>query len=190
MVTVAILFYIVYSAILFPLYNYFRRNAPRQPGNDTGAPPPPRPWPWSGWYGGGGGGGQGGGGGGGGGGGRGPGGPSRPDPPPPYTGSEKPSTSTAQGNSGSGAWQPGFWTGLAGGAAGAALANGLRNRNQEQQYRAAPFGQRGGGLGFGGRNTAPAPRSSTTWDRGEGSSGTTGMGSMRSSSGFGGTRNR
>ncbi|KAI1457755.1 hypothetical protein F4805DRAFT_164195 [Annulohypoxylon moriforme] len=48
------------------------------------------------------------------------------DPPPPYPGDSKFSSTQNQG------WRPGFWTGLAGGAAAGYAAGGRRNNQQER----------------------------------------------------------
>ncbi|TWU76702.1 hypothetical protein ED733_001958 [Metarhizium rileyi] len=111
----------------------------------------------------------GGGGGGGGGGGWGPGN----DPPPPYPGT-KPSSS------GSG-WSPGFWTGLAGGAAAGYMA-GNRNRNDE---RRGYDGGRGSNL-WGSGPASPRPSPAASW----GSSSSSGSASRHESTGFGSTRRR
>jgi hypothetical protein len=110
-------------------------------------------------------------GGGGGGGGGGPG-----DPPPPYS-----KFSQTPGHEES--WRPGFWTGLAAGAAATSAANAWasRDRRRWESPQAVP-------------RMAWQERPATTaryrnWDLGEGPS-SSDLGPMRTSSGFGGTRNR
>jgi hypothetical protein len=132
-----------------------------------------------GWGGGGGGWGPGGGGGGGG-------APGRfDDPPPPYPGT-KPEAG-AQG------WRPGFWTGLAGGAAATYLA-GNRNRNNTQQQ----YGRNNGGGLFG--NSDPGwfgnndnADYGSTWGSGRtrsGGSSSSGSSARHESTGFGSTSRR
>ena len=186
LLTSCLLFYMLYAIVLLPLYRYFTRNMPLNPaGRGTGGngPRPPRPW-----FGGFGGGGSGGGGG----------TPRRP--PPPYTPSnsdEKPDLSSftsEDSTTQSESWRPGFWSGLAAGAGGAALANNMRNRytatappETQRPRMNVGFGAQPRTTLFGGGGGA---RRDDSWDRGEGTSGTSGLGSMRSSSGFGGSRNR
>lgn len=137
---------------------------------DRAQPGQPRRRP--GGWGGGGGWGPGGGGGGGGGGGWG-------DPPPPYPGT-KPDTG-AQG------WRPGFWTGLAGGAAATYLA-GNRNRNAQQGNI---YGRNNGGGWFGGGNDNPDYGSS--WGSGRtrsGGSSSSSSSARHESTGFGSTSRR
>ncbi|SCV74794.1 BQ2448_7823 [Microbotryum intermedium] len=140
---------------------------------------------FGGWGGGGGGWWPGGGGGGGGGGGSGPG---RGGPPPPYSAKPDPSTST----SGEG-WRPGFWSGIAAGALGAAAMNlnrGGRSRYEEQRdferYRDGGWDRGVGGSGSWGLGGGGGGGSLRYRD----SSGGSNMGSMKTSTGFGGTRNR
>ncbi|KAG7112736.1 Store-operated calcium entry-associated regulatory factor like protein [Verticillium longisporum] len=65
------------------------------------------------------------------------------DPPPPYPGA-KPSSSNQQGQG----WRPGFWSGLAGGAAAGYMAGGRNNNNNNNRNdRRTGFG--GGGYGYG-----------------------------------------
>ncbi|KAJ6446426.1 Store-operated calcium entry-associated regulatory factor [Purpureocillium lavendulum] len=112
-----------------------------------------------------------GGGGGGGGGGWNPGwGPDGDDPPPPYPGSKPSSSSRQQG------WTPGFWSGLAGGAAAGYMA-GNRNRNGGGQRE---YGNNGG-WGAGPSSPRPSPSSPS-------SSG--GSSTRHESTGFGSTRRR
>ncbi|KAL7626759.1 hypothetical protein AAE478_003533 [Parahypoxylon ruwenzoriense] len=86
-------------------------------------PPPVRRGPRNNWWGGGGGGGfdpgfgPGGGGGG------------WDDPPPPYPGTNNKTWTQNQG------WRPGFWTGLAGGAAAGYMAGNRGNNNNRQESR-------------------------------------------------------
>ncbi|KAI1107216.1 hypothetical protein F4804DRAFT_220467 [Jackrogersella minutella] len=80
------------------------------------------------------------------------------DPPPPYPGS-KPSSTQNQG------WRPGFWSGLAGGAAAGYVAGGRRSNQQEQRnpgygWGAGPSGSSSGG-GSGSRSTSSARFEST-----------------------------
>lgn len=134
------LFAIVFIAVAaWIIYGFV--TAPRTGGGAPGAPRRPR----NGW-GGGGGWGPGGGGGGGG---------RWDDPPPPYPG-WKPSSSSGAG------WQPGFWSGLAGGAAAGYWA-GNRGRNNEYN------------MGYG------AGRSRNTWGGGGGPSSSRSSGSSSSS---------
>ncbi|KAG0141287.1 hypothetical protein CROQUDRAFT_664061 [Cronartium quercuum f. sp. fusiforme G11] len=160
--------------------------------------------PWSrylpGWLGGSGGGGSGGGGGGSGGWGWGnrPGprfwGGGRPsDPPPPYSPRNPPRSKPSSDNSES--WRPGFWTGLAAGTAAMRLFGNQQERRRDYDFDQSPFVARPYGFGtgglFGGR-TAGIPRVTTY--RGQGSSrdmnDPNDLGPLRSSTGFGGTRNR
>ena len=115
-------------------------------------------------------------------------------PPPPYS---KHGYQPAAGASGSSnananadAWRPGFWTGLATGAAGLFIAN--RNRNQRQNTRANdPYldgGAMGGGIdaGWTGRRGGGAGPSSSNAFAGPSASSS----GLSSSAGYGGTRNR
>lgn len=150
-----------------------------RPAGPIGGGAGPRPW------GGGGGGGGGGGwwpGGGGGGGGM---------PPPPYTKHEPSSSSTADAQ-GSTSWRPGFWTGIATATAASLLANRNRSGNEDRRYRGYdPYagngglgaGWTGGGGGYGGNGYGYD-------DNGAGSSREASSSSFRSSTGYGGTRNR
>ncbi|EPE10327.1 hypothetical protein F503_05422 [Ophiostoma piceae UAMH 11346] len=74
------------------------------------------------------------------------------DPPPPYPGT-KPSDQQQQ-------WRPGFWTGLAGGAA-AGYAAGGRNTNFQRGYYDRDYGTGGGygggRSGWGGGSGSPGP---------------------------------
>lgn len=121
--------------------------------------------------------------------------PDSPDypggPPPPYSKTPPPE---AQGQAG---WRPGFWTGAALGG----LANHLwnRNRNEDPRYqqipreplrRPAPDGWERAWNPFSTASTRPTGfqrPSRFDDDRGEGSSN---LGSMRSSTGFGGSNVR
>ncbi|KAL1878820.1 hypothetical protein VTK73DRAFT_7473 [Phialemonium thermophilum] len=155
-VFVAIAAWIVYSACIAS------GSIRRQPANQRRGN--------GGFWGGGGGGGWWPGGGGGGGGG----GP-WDDPPPPYPGSKP---SYGQG------WRPGFWTGLAGGAAAGYMA-GNRGRQNEYNYGAGNPGFWGGGgnRGYG-----------STWGSGSSRSGSSGSasssGARHESTGFGSTSRR
>ncbi|KAI8953959.1 hypothetical protein F4801DRAFT_67771 [Xylaria longipes] len=127
--------------------------------------------PRNGWFGGGGGGfdpgfGPGGGGGGGGWG-------YGNDPPPPYS---KYSSASRQNTEG---WRPGFWSGMAGGAAAAYLAGNRGNRQQE------PRNFYGGGGGSSGWGSGSGPSSSRR-DSGAGSTSS----SRYTSTGFGSTSRR
>ncbi|XDG01300.1 hypothetical protein ABKA04_000915 [Annulohypoxylon sp. FPYF3050] len=79
------------------------------------------------------------------------------DPPPPYPGGPKFSSSQSQG------WRPGFWTGLAGGAAAGYAAGGRRNNQQERNsgygWGAGPSSSSAGGSGS--RSTSSARYEST-----------------------------
>lgn len=120
-----------------------------------------------------------GGGGGGGGGGWGPGwggGGGGNGPPPPYS-----KTDPGGPEGASSSWRPGFWSGLAAGAAGATLAN----RYGDQGRRRAdagydPYFAGGPAAGWG---AGPSTRVGS-------SSSDSGPSMMRSSEGYGGTRNR
>lgn len=197
--TLSIFAYIVYTNVLLPLYRLVSRNAGSLPTNPThnndnnGGPPPPRPW--FGGFGGGAGGDHN--------------RPRRPGapPPPPYPGttptdddpfSSFDRTKTAyEAQRHESAWRPGFWTGLAAGGAGLLAADRMRGNNRQQTPLSRTNGI-GGGLGGGwGTRGASSPPSfggvgarstAREWDRGEGTSGTSG--SFRTSTGFGGTRNR
>lgn len=192
--TLALLFYILYVILIRPVLSYFTRNMPLATGATRPGGPPPRPW-----FGGLGGWGPGGGGGGGGPG-RPGGGSGRPsDAPPPYSSKDDFATSTSA-DTGTSMWSE-LGRDLRRGATigvGSTLAevgiNSLLGRNRrpepyQQQQRfatAPPFMQPQ--TGFARGRSPFAARDD--YDRGEGSSGTTGLGSMRTSSGFGGTRNR
>ncbi len=119
------------------------------------------------------------GGGGGGGGGWWPGGGNDPhDPPPPYPGSKpSSSSSSAAGNT----WQPGFWTGLAGGAATGYWAG--RNRNTGSGYNYDRPAYRGG------RDWDAGP---SNWrpNSGSGSSSSASSSAQHESTGFGSTSRR
>ncbi|KAI0914343.1 hypothetical protein F4823DRAFT_350335 [Ustulina deusta] len=151
---VGVLLWIVYSAWTQPSTPGAARRRPR-----------------NGWFGGGGGGGGGGfdpgfGPGGGGGG---------YDPPPPYS---KYSGSSSQGQQG---WRPGFWSGVAGGAAAAYLAGNRGNRQQE------PRNFYGGGSSSSGWGSSPGPSSSS---RGSGSGAASTSSTRYTSTGFGSTSRR
>jgi hypothetical protein len=103
-----------------------------------------------------------------------------PDPPPPYS-YPKPDTRSATG------WTPGFWTGAALGGLGASLFQQRRTADtnppptrsrmwdwERERYAPSWFG--------GGQSRAP-----DSDDRGEGSSRGASLGSMRRSTGFGGS---
>ncbi|KAK4455852.1 store-operated calcium entry-associated regulatory factor [Podospora aff. communis PSN243] len=90
------------------------------------------------------------------------------DPPPPYPGT-KPS------GAGEG-WRPGFWTGLAGGAAAGYMA-GNRGPRDDRRYNQ-------GGSMWGGRNTG-----GSGWASGSGSSASS-SGARHESTGFGSTSRR
>lgn len=93
-------------------------------------------------------------------------------PPPPYT--KNPSNA-------SDTWQPGFWTGTALGAAGTYLMN----RNNERR-RSPPLPRARWDWERSATSSRPSSEFDNT-DRGEGSSN---LGAMRSSTGFGGSRVR
>jgi hypothetical protein len=101
------------------------------------------------------------------------------DPPPPYT-YPKPDS----GSSSSTGWRPGFWTGAALGGLGASLFN--RNNQSSWDWERERLRQ----------NTPPSSSWFSGWerrrndDRGEGSSRGTSLGSMRQSSGLGGSKVR
>ena len=161
---VVVVFYIAYSFIL----NFFNtRNNARRPGSQSSGGGP-RSGP-----------------------GGGPGEPHRgnffpggyDDPPPPYTDDRK-------RNQPSESWRPGFWSGAALGG----LAGHLLNRNQPRpQTQNAPYDwerERSFQIPFISRPLRRATPSRSAWnddDRGEGSSN---LGSMRRSTGHGGTNVR
>lgn len=102
-----------------------------------------------------------------------PGGPDNMHPPPPYS---KDSTDAAPAAN---PWRPGFWTGAALAGIGGQLLN---NRNRQPGYGARPYDWEDDAPREERprrRQPPPAPR-----DRGEGSSN---LGSMRSSTGLGGS---
>ena len=129
------------------------------------------------------------------------------DPPPPYTPRaprSKSTRSTPSGSSNGGnAWQPGFWSGLAGGAAATYAANQFANRNnrtQQQPPQAGPSNWFGGGRRQQ-QYAAPQPEPSGWFGGGGGRSPSYGGAgpsnsspapstSRYESSGFGGTRRR
>ena len=120
--------------------------------------------------GGGGGGGYGSGGGGGGG--------PYDDPPPPYDYSTKPSqSSAAPGWGAAGGWQPGFWTGAAGGAAAGYAASNWRNQRNDRYREDSRLFDNGG---EGGSRTT----------RSSASSGSGYSASRHESTGFGSTSRR
>ncbi|KAM0738889.1 hypothetical protein ACQRIT_006626 [Beauveria bassiana] len=144
-----------------------------------------------------GGGGDGGGGGGDGGGGGGGGWPFRNDPPPPYPGTNNNYKSSSNGGGSSSSssssqqqqgWRPGFWTGLASGAAASYLASG-RNRDNRNNYGYAPWGSNnyGSGSRWGGGDSWAGPSSSSSSSSRRGGSSS---GERHESTGFGSTRRR
>ncbi|KAF8071916.1 hypothetical protein FPV67DRAFT_1483150 [Lyophyllum atratum] len=166
----AIIFSVIWVAFLvFILYNFFlscfRRNSAARATQAPRPPAGPRPGTPGGWF---------------------PGGmddnQENQPPPPPYSKNANTGEPARQG------WRPGFWTGA---AIGGAL-NHLYNRNQAQpqpqpQPRRSVWDwerpQSRPSI-FGGR---PAARTSGSDDRGEGSSN---LGSMRRSTGLGGSNVR
>lgn len=99
------------------------------------------------------------------------------DPPPPYA------KTTLTGNTQAG-WQPGFWSGIAAGSLGTHLWD--RSRRQDPQPRPRYDWERPAGLRYSSQNNHPSPRRPfSSDDRGEGPS--SGLGSMRSSTGIGGS---
>ena len=75
------------------------------------------------------------------------------DPPPPYPGT-KPSYSSSSAAASQG-WRPGFWSGLAGGAAaGYAAGNAGRATRNRNDYRGGGGGGSGGWGGFGGSSSS------------------------------------
>jgi hypothetical protein len=191
--TLALLFYMLYAILLRPLLAYFTRNMPLNTGaGGTGGPggpgnPPRRPWFGGGGWGGGGGGS----------GGR-PGGSGRPgDAPPPYSSSSKPDTFTEAPTSSS--TSSSLWSDVrrgvaigAGSAVGQATINAFIGGGNRARTAEPPIHQQQRyGSPFVAQPAFAARRSPfRDDDRGEGPSGTSGLGSMRTSSGFGGTRNR
>ncbi|KAF8349163.1 hypothetical protein F5887DRAFT_553632 [Amanita rubescens] len=166
---IAVVFYIAYTFIL----NFFTtRNNSRQPGSQYSSRPS-RP----------------GGGGGGSGGdtyrGNFPGG--YDEPPPPYTDDRQKRNESAEG------WRPGFWSGAALGGLATHLFNRNSSQPQAQPDRAAPYDwerERSFQIPFVSRplrRAAPSQPARNDDDRGEGSSN---LGSMRRSTGYGGTNVR
>ncbi|KAI0527902.1 hypothetical protein F5B22DRAFT_9797 [Xylaria bambusicola] len=96
------------------------------------------------------------------------------DPPPPYD---------KYGSSSQGGWRPGFWSGLASGAAAGYMAGNRGNRQQE--YRDF-YGR--GSSGRGGWGSSAAGPSSSSW--GSGSDSTSTSSSRYTSTGFGSTNRR
>ncbi|KAI1281227.1 hypothetical protein F5Y07DRAFT_290394 [Xylaria sp. FL0933] len=125
--------------------------------------------PRGGWFGGGGGGGFDPG--------FGPGGGGGYDAPPPYS---KYNSSSSQGQGG---WRPGFWSGLAGGAAAAYLAGNRGNRQQE------PRNFYGGGSSSSSSGWGSSPGPSTSRGSSDYGSGSTSS-SRYTSTGFGSTSRR
>ncbi|KAG8864868.1 hypothetical protein FRB96_003454 [Tulasnella sp. 330] len=112
-------------------------------------------------------------------------------PPPPYTKDEPTSSRNADGTA-TGRFNPGFWTGLGVGGAGAYMFNNLRQQRQEPQD---PLRQRRAWDWERPRYEAPAAqpqarRGSSAWaadGAGEGSSSGSGLGEMRRATGIGGS---
>ncbi|KAI2468555.1 DUF1183-domain-containing protein [Annulohypoxylon bovei var. microspora] len=80
------------------------------------------------------------------------------DPPPPYPGGPKFSSTQNQG------WRPGFWSGLAGGAAAGYAAGGRRNNQQEPRNSGYGWGagpSSSSSVGSGSRSTSTARYEST-----------------------------
>jgi store-operated calcium entry-associated regulatory factor len=118
------------------------------------------------------------------------------DPPPPYSHHHKPSASESAG------WTPGFWTGLTLGGLGASMWGRWRDPDPPVVPRRS-FWDWERPYGWGGRSTtrqaAPPPTPSGGWFRGAGSGsrrtwsnddrgeGTSNLGTMRSSTGWGGS---
>ncbi|KAI0105503.1 hypothetical protein GGR51DRAFT_519592 [Nemania sp. FL0031] len=99
------------------------------------------------------------------------------DPPPPYS----KYTSPRQNQEG---WRPGFWSGVAGGAAAAYLAGNRGDRQQEPRNFYGGGGSSGSNSGWG---SAPGPSSSS---RGSDSSSASTSSSRYTSTGFGSTSRR
>ncbi|OAA54116.1 hypothetical protein SPI_09050 [Niveomyces insectorum RCEF 264] len=134
------------------------------------------------------------GGGGGGGGGFDPGFGPHGDPPPPYPGTKPPSPSSQTAGEG---WRPGFWSGLAGGAAAGYLAGNRNNRNNYYNDGFGGFGGRdrgyfgGGDGGWGGGGGGGWGGGGPSRPSGSSSSSTRPVSSARhESTGFGSTRRR
>ena len=149
---------IFWAVVIFFIWRVWPRGGPNRPANRRAGG-----GGWGGW-----------GGGGGGGGGGGPFWPPNNDPPPPYDAQFPPKTSNTGG------WQPGFWSGLLGGAAaGYATGRGSRgyrdrpadrswydtNHRGEGSWRS--FG--GGGGGGAGPSSSSTPSSSRYESTGFGS---------------------
>ncbi|KAF1731564.1 Store-operated calcium entry-associated regulatory factor [Beauveria bassiana] len=85
-------------------------------------------------------------------------------------------------------WRPGFWTGLASGAAASYLASG-RNRDNRNNYGYAPWGSNnyGSGSRWGGGDSWAGPSSSSSSSSRRGGSSS---GERHESTGFGSTRRR
>lgn len=169
-VTSCLILYLIWVTVFAPLMRYFRRNTPRIASDrNTAGGAAPRP-PWGGWPGGSGGSdhrpGFGGG------------GPGSGWRNPFSPGSSTFGSDASKEQATAGAWRPGFWSGLAAGAAGENLRSRMRNSG------AAPAPSRASRAW----TTEPSTRyDSPMQDRGEG---TSTMGSIRTSTGYGGTRNR
>ncbi|KAF2669428.1 hypothetical protein BT63DRAFT_440093 [Microthyrium microscopicum] len=147
-----ILFWSAFAAIIFFMLRSWWRNLGNQPARPRNNQP--RRPPWDGW----------------GGGGPGFGGGGPDDPPPPY--SPFPGkTRAAQQQQQQAGWRPGFWSGMAGGAAAGYMAGGRGTRQEQGRYRDNSFLRR--------------PNDYND-DPGEGSSSTT----FHQTTGFGGTSNR
>lgn len=126
-------------------------------------------------------------------------------PPPPYTKAHAPPNPTQRTEptpEGQAGWRPGFFSGAAAAYAGTQLFNRLTTDNRgagrardreydwDQRRGTMNYGMRDRGSLFGGGDCdRGVGGSGTRWGGGGGSSGG-GSGSMRESTGFGGTRNR
>ncbi|CAD6985236.1 unnamed protein product [Tilletia controversa] len=181
----ALIFWFFFLGILFIIIKgwYTSLRGPSTPGAPGSGPRGGGGggwWPWGGGFGGGGW------------------GTGNTQPPPPYS-KDEPGSSSSSTNAGG--WRPGFWTGIAAGVIGDRLFQPRQRQQYQQQQQGGGFfgrqnyGRQGGGFmerddddghPFGGFRGAGAGRAGPSRT---GSSGS-GMGSMRRSTGFGGTSNR
>lgn len=108
------------------------------------------------------------------------------DPPPPYSKNNSSSNTTEEN------WRPGFWTGAALGGLGTYLFNNNQRQEVPRQHTYDWERPRGFTQTRSAFSSYSAPRRTyNNDDRGEGSStGSSGLGSMRRSTGFGGSNVR
>jgi hypothetical protein len=111
------------------------------------------------------------------------------DAPPPYSAAPPPGKAAPPSEGAAGGWRPGFWTGTGLGALGAHLYNNVNTGTRARDDRRAYDWEHerwGGhrGTGFGRRGHQHQHHQHSGNDRGEGSSG---LGRMQTSTGFGGS---